>query len=110
MDGTAVIRASVCSAGTEVEAATASMGLAWCNAIDETNVFIFLCFIANRMHGISHIMPTELPAKMYMWNITEKRKELFDLFDKGVCGSTGTNFAFGLETSSFFVLRKTCFW
>ena len=62
------------------------------------------------MHGISHIMPTELPTNMYIWNIAEKRKELFDFLDKGVSGSTGPYSAFGTEKSSFFVLMKTCFW
>ena len=55
-------------------------------------------------------MPTELPTNMYMWNITEKRKELFDFLDKGISGSTGPYSAFGLEISSFLLLRKTCFW
>ena len=64
-DGTlVVIRASVCSAGTEIEAATASTGFAWCKAIAETNVFIFLCFRANKMHGTNHNMLTELPTNM----------------------------------------------
>ena len=66
------------------------------------------CFIANKMHGISHIMPTELPTKMYMWNIAEKRKELLDLLERGVSGSFIS--AFGLEKSSFLDLRKSCFW
>ena len=100
--------AFVCSAGIEVEAATASMGLAWYKAIAETNVFIFLCFIANNMHGISHIMPTELPMNMYMWNIAEKRKELFDLLERGVSGNLIS--AFGLEKSSFLDLRNSCYW
>ena len=27
-------------------------------------IFIFLCFIANKMHGTNHNMPTELPTNM----------------------------------------------
>ena len=53
-------------------------------------------------------MPTELPTKMYMWNIAEKRKELLDLLERGVSGSLIS--AFGLEKSSFLDLRKSCFW
>ena len=52
-------------------------------------------------------MPTELPTNIYMWNIAENRKELFDLLERGVSGYAIS--AFGLEKSSFLDLRKACF-
>ena len=65
-DGTlSMVTFSFCSAGSG-KAVAASIALVWCRVMTDTNVFIFLCFSAMIIQGISHRIPTELPTKMYM--------------------------------------------